>query len=87
MEMITSEILVAYDSAGLQPEGRAILSSILVQADYTKFAKAIPQRSENELSMTYAKQFLETTKPVVALPDIKNAAKPPIQTTDPELKA
>ena len=87
MEMITSEILVAYDSAGLQPEGRAILSSILVQADYTKFAKAIPQRSENELSMTYAKQFIETTKPVVALPDIKNAAKPPIQTTDPELKA
>jgi hypothetical protein len=87
MEMITSEILAAYDSAGLQPDGRAILSSILVQADYTKFAKAIPQRSENELSLTYAKQFIEVTKPVPVPSDTKNNAKSPLQTTDPELKA
>ena len=87
MEMITSEILAAYDSVGLQPDGRAILSSILVQADYTKFAKAIPQRSENELSMTYAKQFIEVTKPVPVSSEIKNNAKSSLQTTDPEIEA
>lgn len=87
MEMITSEILAAYDSTGLQPDGRAILSSILVQADYTKFAKAIPQRSENELSMTYAKQFIEVTKPVPVPSEIKNNPKSPLQTPDPEIEA
>ena len=87
MEMITSEILSAYDSAGLQPEARFVLSSILVQADYTKFAKAIPQRTENELSMTYAKQFIEATKPIPVQAEIKNPAKSPLQTTDPELEA
>ena len=64
MEMITDEILSAYDSAGLNTEARTKLSYILTQADYAKFAKAVPQKAENELSMAYSRQFIEVTKPI-----------------------
>jgi len=64
MEMITSEILLAYDTAGLQTESRILLANVLTQADFVKFAKAVPLRNENELSMTYSRQFIEATKPV-----------------------
>jgi len=87
MEMITSEILKAFDLAGLQPDSRPILSNILVQADYAKFAKAIPQRNENELSMTYARQFIDTTKPIPVAAEEKPADNIIIQTTEPEVKA
>jgi hypothetical protein len=85
MEMITSEILSAYDSAGIQPDSRSLLTNVLIQADYAKFAKAIPLRSENEQSLTFARQLIETTKPVVA--DTKNNADTSLQTTDTEIKA
>ena len=71
MEMITAEILFAYDSSALKADARSILTYILEQADYVKFAKAIPLRNENELSMTYAKQFIDTTKPVPVVPETK----------------
>jgi len=87
MEMITAEILAAYDSAGLQADARSILSNILMQADYVKFAKAIPLRNENELSMSYSKQFIDTTKPVPVVPDTKLPETNTLQTSDPELKA
>jgi hypothetical protein len=84
MEMITAEILSAYDAAGLQGEARPILSNILMQADYVKFAKAIPLRNENELSMTNARQFIEATKPIPAAPDSKPTEDTVIHT--PEVK-
>lgn len=87
MEMITSEILSAYDNAGIQPEARPVLSRILVMADYAKFAKATPQRTDNELSMTYSKQFIEETKPVAVPSEVKMAEDNKVQTIDPELKA
>ncbi len=86
MEMITSEILSAYDLAGLQADSRHLLAKTLEKADYAKFAKAIPQRSENELSMTQARQFIETTKPL----PVENKAETEIKTAqspDPEIKA
>ncbi len=86
MEMITSEILSAYDLSGLQADSRHLLAKTLEQADYAKFAKAIPQRSENELSMTQARQFIETTKPL----QVENKAETEIKTAqspDPEIKA
>jgi len=87
MEMITSEILSAYDAAGLQPDSRSLLSSILVQADYAKFAKAIPQRTENELSMTNSRQFIEATKPAPAPVEVKTTEDILIQTPDTDIKA
>jgi hypothetical protein len=74
MEMITSEILEAYDSAALQAESRSLLSHILVQADYVKFAKATPIYTENELCMSHARQFIETTKPAAEISVIKENA-------------
>lgn len=71
MEMITSEILSAYDSAKLNSDSRLLLSSVLVQADYVKFAKAMPLRSENEQCLTYARQFIETTTPALASTEAK----------------
>jgi len=87
MEMITAEILAAYDSAGLQTDARSILNNILVQADYVKFAKAIPLKNENELSMAYSRQFIETTKPIPVVPDTKLSDTDNLPTSEPELKA
>jgi hypothetical protein len=72
LEMITSEILAAYDTAGLNIESRSLLANILTLADFAKFAKATPFKNENELSMTYARQFVEATKPVAPVTDKNN---------------
>jgi len=87
MEMITAEILAAYDSAGLQTDARSILNNILEQADYVKFAKAIPLRNENELSMTYSRQFIDSTKPIPVVSDTKIADNNTLQTSDSKEKA
>jgi hypothetical protein len=86
MEMITAEILAAYDSAGLQGDARSVLSNILMQADYVKFAKAIPLRNENELSMTYSRQFIDTTKPAATTPETNPTDNNTFQAPDPEVK-
>jgi hypothetical protein len=87
MEMITTDILASYDSAGLQPDARSILTNILMQADYVKFAKAIPLRNENELIMTYSRQFIETTKPVPFVTEPKITDSNTTQSLDPEVKS
>ena len=87
MEMITAEILSAYDSAGLQDDARSKLTKILMQADFVKFAKAIPLRNENELSLTYSRQFIENTKPVPAATETKLTENNTIQAPDPDVKA
>jgi hypothetical protein len=87
MEMITSEILSAYDLAGLQADSRHLLAKTLEKADYAKFAKAIPQRSENELSMTQSRQFIETTKPLPVENKAENTEIKTAQSPDPEIKA
>ncbi|MDO9257576.1 MAG: hypothetical protein Q7U54_18810 [Bacteroidales bacterium] len=87
MEMITTEILAAYDSTGLKGDARSVLTNILMQADYVKFAKAIPLRNENELSMTYSRQFIDTTKPVITTPEPKPTENNTLQAPDPEVKA
>jgi hypothetical protein len=88
MEMITSEILDSYDTAGLEPDCRSVLSNILVQADYVKFAKASPLKTENELCMSYARQFVEGTKPlpitIESKDDTKETSSPSSET---EVKA
>jgi hypothetical protein len=71
MEMITSEILEAYDKAGLHADARVLLSELLMQADFAKFAKALPEKNENEQSIIIARQFIEVTKPVPNLPEEK----------------
>lgn len=86
MEMTTSEILAAFDSSRLQTDSRLQLSDILIQADYVKFAKASPLKAENELSMQYARQFVENTKPIPVVPEITTTLEKP-QTTDTEVKA
>jgi len=87
MEMITAEILSAYDLAGLQGDARSILTNILMQADFVKFAKAIPLRNENELSLTYSRQFIETTKPASADTETKLIENNTIQAPDSDVKA
>jgi len=87
MEMITSEILSAYDSAHIQPDSRSLLANVLIQADYVKFAKAVPLKSENEKSMSNARQFIETTKPVVNTAEQKNNTDTALQTANTEMKA
>lgn len=82
MEMITTEILAAYDMAGLQTEARSKLSLMLELADFVKFAKATPLKEENESSMNYARQFIEDTKPVPAATETKNTATSITQNTD-----
>jgi hypothetical protein len=64
MEMITSEILDSFAQSGLKSDAKTLLSRLLIQADFAKFAKAIPSAQENEQSIMSARQFIETTKPV-----------------------
>jgi hypothetical protein len=87
MEMVSSEILAGYDAAGLQPDTRPILTNILLQADYVKFAKANPLRNENELSMTWSRQFIEETKPVPVPVELKSTENINVQEPVSEIKA
>lgn len=91
MEMTTSEILDAYDRADLPSDARSVLSGILIQADFAKFAKASPLRNENELSMVYARKFIDTTKPIPAQTESKpsenQAEKSHLPEINPEIKA
>ena len=87
MEMVTSEILDVYDKSGLYPDSRLALSNILVQADYAKFAKVIPQRKENELSMTWSQQFIQDTKPVPVAAETKPTENNDIEIPVTETKA
>jgi hypothetical protein len=86
MEMTTSEILDAFDAAELPKDSRPGLTDILVQADYVKFAKAIPLRKENELSMTLSRQFIIDTKPAPAIAEPKSAENKIIETPVAEIK-
>ena len=86
MEMVTSEILESYEQAGLKPEARTLLNNVLMQADFAKFAKAIPQNRENELSMTWSRQFINETKPLPASAEPANAADNTVQPTVAEIK-
>ena len=86
MEMVTSEILESYEQAGLKPEARTLLNNVLMQADFAKFAKAIPQNRENELSMTWSKQFINETKPLPVSTEPKIAADNTLQPTVAEIK-
>jgi len=87
MEMTTSEILDAYDRSGLQPEPRPLLAGILTQADYAKFAKAIPLRNENEQSMVNARKFIDTSKPKVSENEGNPSGNQTEKSTNPEDKA
>jgi hypothetical protein len=87
LEMITSEILTRYDAAGLKPDARQLLATTLEQADFVKFAKYIPQRKENELSMTMSKQFVEETKPIPVISEPKPTESNTLLTPDPAIKA
>jgi hypothetical protein len=86
MEMTTSEILDAFDSTGLPKDSRPGLMDILVQADYVKFAKAIPLRKENELSLTLSRQFIIDTKPAPVVAEPKPTENKIIETPVPEIK-
>lgn len=79
MEMVSSEILDAFDTAELNPSSRPMLANILVQADFAKFAKGLPAGNENELSMTWARQFIMDTKPKPVAPEPKTPGNNPAQ--------
>jgi len=86
MEMTTSEILDAFDATGLPKDSRSGLTDILVQADYVKFAKAIPLRKENELSFTLSRQFIIDTKPAPVVAEPKPTENIIIETPVTEIK-
>lgn len=86
MEMVTSEILECFDNAGLNPDSRSLLNHVLMQADFAKFAKAIPQNRDNELSMTWSKQFIIDTKPTPVTSETTPSEVNPIKTTVADVK-
>lgn len=64
MEMITSEILEAYSKAGLNNECKSKLAEVLNRADWVKFAKGIPEHSENDNCILLTREIIEHTIPV-----------------------
>ena len=79
-EMTTEEILETYDQSQLSRSARARLSQILTLADLVKFAKEQPLPNENDLSLDYAVEFVNETKPAVA---DKQENKNPDQLSEP----
>jgi len=61
LELVTDEILKELKSR-LNTEQLANIRRLLQRADLAKFAKSKPTDSENEESMTLAKQFVNNTK-------------------------
>ena len=61
LELATHEILSELKSH-LNAEQLANIGTLLQRADLAKFAKSKPNNSENEESMTLAKQFVNNTK-------------------------
>jgi len=61
LELVTDEILKELKSR-LNTEQLANIRTLLQRADLAKFAKSKPNDSENEESMTLAKQFVNNTK-------------------------
>ena len=83
MEMITSEIIERYDEATLPTHSKPLLSQVLLQADFVKFAKEIPQPQANERSMSNSVQFVQDTKPLDKVVDKAESEK---QESNSELK-
>lgn len=63
MEMTTEEIMQAIKPLGIAAQSIDNLRSLLIMADFVKFAKHIPEAIENESSYTSAYYFVEETKP------------------------
>lgn len=64
MEMTTDEILEQIKSLELPQKSAMDLVSVLQDADLVKFAKAMPEASENESAFSKVYYFVEETKPV-----------------------
>lgn len=64
MEMTTDEIIEAIKPIALPQKSAMDLVSLLRDADLVKFAKALPEASENEEAYAKAYYFVEETKPV-----------------------
>lgn len=64
MEMTTDEIIEALKRIELPEKARIDLIAVLRDADLVKFAKAVPEASDNEMAWSKAYFFVEETKPV-----------------------
>lgn len=64
MEMTTDEIIDAVADIELPQKSAMDLVSVLRDADLVKFAKAMPEASENESAYSKVYYFVEETKPV-----------------------
>ncbi|MCC6599092.1 MAG: hypothetical protein IT223_00285, partial [Crocinitomicaceae bacterium] len=65
MELTSDETLHHFSGKRLSVEAIEKLEYILLLADTVKFAKAVPLGTEHELSMKYAKDFVNMTKQIV----------------------
>lgn len=62
MEQTTYEILQSLRTTPLENGSSEKLRQLLTLSDLVKFAKEIPLATENEMCMSYAYEFIETTK-------------------------
>lgn len=63
-EYTSKQILDALRYAGIEEKQRAQLRTILLRADLVKFAKEIPETSDNENAIEQALDFVEKTRPM-----------------------
>ncbi|MCM1293263.1 MAG: DUF4381 family protein [Bacteroides sp.] len=75
MEMTTPQIMEALEKADNAKEYTTLVSAVLSQADFVKFAKARPEADQNNRSFANTRQFVELTRPVIEQPteDCENA--------------
>jgi hypothetical protein len=65
LELTSDETLERIQRQKIRPEVIDILAFVLRTADLVKFAKMVPMPDENEKAMSYAYDFIHSTRPVV----------------------
>lgn len=71
MEMTTEEIMVSIKEDVINERDKNMLYELLALADLVKFAKYIPDKEDNELSLQHAYEFVEHTKSAEETPEVE----------------
>lgn len=76
MEMTTDEIMASIKEDVISEKDKSMLYELLSLADLVKFAKYVPDKDDNEISLQHAYEFVEHTKSAEETPEIVTEEEP-----------
>lgn len=75
MEMTTEEIMASIKEDVISDKDKSMLNELLSLADLVKFAKYVPDKDDNEISLQHAYEFVEHTKSAEETPEVENGTE------------